>query len=150
MNFQTLDVHHMREALCLSEKCPPSNSAYAVGCVIVNAKDLVVATGFSREEFEYEHAEELAIRRALQSQNDLRLCTLFSTLEPCSVRLSKRKSCTERIIEHGIKRVVFALSEPETFVKCEGAILLRKAGVEVIILEDLAKEVRARIVKGHD
>jgi pyrimidine deaminase RibD-like protein len=38
--------------------------------------------------------------------------------------------------------VVFAWREPSIFVDCEGAELLRAAGVEVVEVPDLAGEVR--------
>jgi len=64
-------------------------------------------------------------------------------LEPCSVRASRPRSCTEWILRAGIPRVVFAWREPSLFVDCEGAELLRAAGVEVVEVPALAELVRA-------
>ena len=69
--------------------------------------------------------------------------TLYSSLEPCSQRASRPRSCTQLILDAGIGRVVFALREPPLFVRCEGAELLAAAGVEVVEVTDLAGSVVA-------
>lgn len=66
---------------------------------------------------------------------DLSGCTLYSTMEPCSTRLSKQIPCANRIITAGISRVVVAVREPDKFVVCEGLELLQRNGVLVEHLE---------------
>ena len=39
-----------------------------------------------------------------------------------------------------MKRVVFAVREPDRFVRCRGEQSLRDAGIEVCVLESLAKQ----------
>lgn len=129
------------EAIELSRRCPPSDRAFSVGCVIVTASGEVAATGYSREVNDHEHAEELALRRAEEGGKDLKGATLYSSLEPCSVRLSGRRSCTERILTGGIGVVVFALEEPTRFVVCEGKEQLREGGVSVVVLGEYAEKV---------
>lgn len=63
-------------------------------------------------------------------------CILYTTMEPCSKRLSGNRCCTSRIIAAGISRVVVGVKEPPTFVDCEGSGLLKEAGVEVVYIED--------------
>lgn len=51
-----------------------------------------------------------------------------------------------------MKRVVFAVREPDRFVRCRGEQLLRNAGIEVCVLESLAKqalEANAHILSGQ-
>ena len=74
----------------------------------------------------------------------LRDATMYTTLEPCSMRSSRPRSCTELIIAAGIGRVVLAWREPPLFVAdCQGAELLAAAGVMVTELPELAEAARA-------
>jgi pyrimidine deaminase RibD-like protein len=123
------DSDFLEQAIALAALAPPSDTAFAVGCVIVDA-GVVIATGYSRELGPHWHAEEVAFSKA--AGISLKSATLYSSLEPCSTRKSRPVSCTQLIIEAGIPRVVFALREPPTFVDCCGAELLAAAGIEVV------------------
>ena len=62
------DHRFLRWAVELSRLCPPSGSAFSVGAVIVGEDGEVLATGFSREQEDHDHAEEVALRKlALQA-----------------------------------------------------------------------------------
>lgn len=62
--------------------------------------------------------------------------TIYTTMEPCSLRLSGKRSCTAWLIEAGVARVVMGLREPDVFVdRCLGEELLAKAGIQVDFLE---------------
>ena len=62
--------------------------------------------------------------------------TIYTTMEPCSTRLSGKKSCTQLIIQAQISRVVIGIPEPSTFVeKCVGREELIKAGIQVTVLQ---------------
>ena len=135
------DSDFLEQTIVLSEDAPPSATAFAVGCVIVDPGGNVLATGYSRELGEHWHAEEVALAKA--AGVSLTDATLYSSLEPCSVRKSRPLSCTQLILDAGIPRVVFAMREPPTFVDCCGAELLAAAGVEVVELPDYAARVRA-------
>ncbi|WP_405134101.1 dCMP deaminase [Nocardia sp. NBC_01388] len=131
----------MRHAIGLARLCPPSDTAFSVGAVIVGADGVEIMHGWSRETDDKVHAEESALNKL---GNDPRLphATLYSTLEPCSQRGSKdRAPCTDRILAAGIRRVVIAWREPGTFVdNCQGVEKLREHGIEVVELSDLADE----------
>jgi riboflavin-specific deaminase-like protein len=139
------DWRWLREAVELSRLCPPSDTAFSVGAIIVGADGKEIARGYSRETDETVHAEEVALSRA--DAVSLRDATLYSSLEPCGRRASRPTSCSELILEAGIPRVVFALREPGTFVDGEGAERLTDGGVEVVEVPDLADGVRQ--VNGH-
>ncbi len=125
----------MQMAVELSRLCPPSDSAFAVGAVIVDADGVELARGFSRETGRV-HAEESALGK-LGSEPRLAGGTLYSTLEPCSIRASRPDSCTRLTIKAGIARVVIAWREPPIFVeRCEGIELLRAAGLTVDVLPE--------------
>jgi 5-amino-6-(5-phosphoribosylamino)uracil reductase len=134
------DYKRLQEAIALAENCPPS-STFRVGAIVTDADDNVLATGYSGETDPHDHAEEAALAK-LSGRPNLADATIYSSLEPCSTRNSHPVSCTQRILDAGIGRVVFAWREPELFVDCEGAELLRGAGREVVELPELAPLVR--------
>jgi riboflavin-specific deaminase-like protein len=60
------DHRFLRWAVELSRLSPPSATAFSVGAVIVAADGEVLATGFSREQQDHDHAEEVALRKLTQ------------------------------------------------------------------------------------
>jgi len=145
------DHRFLRWAVELSRQCPPSDSAFSVGAVVVGEDGEVLATGFSREQEDHDHAEEVALRKLTQRKLGpdprLRHATLYSSLVPCGARASRPVTCVGHIVAAGIPRVVFAWREPRLFTAGEGAEQLRAAGVSVTELPGLAE--RARSVNVH-
>lgn len=133
------DYRWMHQAIALTRQCPRSTSAYAVGAIIVTQNGKVF-TGYSRETSPINHAEEEAILKAEHAGCSLEGATIYSSMEPCTTRSSKPTSCSELIIRHRMRRVVFAAYEPPTFVTCHGEEMLRNAGIDVTILSDLSQE----------
>ena len=72
------------------------------------------------------HAEANAILKVARSTQSCENATLYITLSPC-------KECSKLIHQSGIKRVVYH----EEYKDCSGLDFLRKAGVEVDLIEDL-------------
>jgi pyrimidine deaminase RibD-like protein len=138
------DREWLGAAVDLAWRCPPSDTAFSVGALIVDADDRELARGWSRETDEKVHAEESALAKLGPGHPRLAGATIYSSLEPCSVRKSRPRSCTQLIIESGIRRVVFAWREPSLLVAdCQGAELLAEAGIEVVELPEFAPMVRA-------
>jgi diaminohydroxyphosphoribosylaminopyrimidine deaminase/5-amino-6-(5-phosphoribosylamino)uracil reductase len=141
------DARWMRLAVELAWLCPPSGTAYSVGAVIVAADGTELSRGFSRESDPVVHAEESALGKLGPGDpGDPRLpgTTIYSTLEPCSQRKSRPRSCTELIIASGIRRVVIAWREPGLFVAdCQGYELLEQAGLEVTELPAFREQAAA-------
>lgn len=135
----------MRVALELAWLSPPSETAYSVGAVIVGANGAEVSRGYSREGGDpLMHAEESALGKLAAGDPRLAGATIYSTLEPCSERKSRPRSCTELIIASWIRRVVIAWREPSLFVAdCQGVELLTQAGLEVTELLCFAAEAAA-------
>jgi riboflavin-specific deaminase-like protein len=149
------DHRFLRWAVELSRESPRSQTAFSVGAVIVAADGEVLATGFSREHQDYDHAEEVALRKLLQRSGALdprlRGATIYSSLVPCGARASRPVTCVQHIVAAGIPRVVFAWREPRLFTDGEGAEQLRTAGltvVEVPELADRAESVNAHLIPG--
>lgn len=132
------DRGYLRHAIQLAQRCPVSRTAFSVGVVIVDAGGGVLATGYSRETDPHDHAEEAALAKLTPHDARLGNATLYSSLEPCSARASRPRSCTELILATPIPRIVFAWREPAVFVDCQGAELLRAAGRKVVELPELA------------
>jgi pyrimidine deaminase RibD-like protein len=138
---QRKDYHYMSRALELSRLSTAENCRYRVGAVVVTAAGAEYG-GYTGETDTANHAEEEAIAKAVAAGENLCRATIYSTMEPCSHRSSKPTSCSELIIRRGFRRVVFALREPDCFVCCQGARLLREAGIEVVEMHDFAPTVR--------
>ncbi|MFB9303243.1 dihydrofolate reductase family protein [Kibdelosporangium philippinense] len=140
--FPDADRYWLRECIEESRKCPPSETAYPVGAVIVDSEGREIARGYSRETDPKAHAEEEALGKIPVNDPRLKTATIYSSLEPCSKRMSRPRSCSQWIIDAGIPRVVFALREPSRFVVGEGFEMLAAAGVTVVERPDLAPEVK--------
>ena len=134
--MRRVDGKWLMSAIELSRLCVPSDRAFSVGAILTDAVGEMIASGRSRETGVGVHAEEVAIEKAMRAGRDLRGCTIYSSLEPCNVRLSGRLGCAQRIINCGISRVVFALREPPVFVTGRGCEQLSRAGVAVVMLQE--------------
>lgn len=134
------DRECLAQAIDESRKCTPSCSAYSVGCVIVTRSGNLY-TGYTHETGPAEHAEEVALAKALAAGDPLAGATAYTSMEPCSTRMSKPVSCSALLIRHGFAWVVYAYAEPDCFVRCCGTALLREAGIEVDVLPAFAQEV---------
>ncbi|WP_018334792.1 dihydrofolate reductase family protein [Actinomycetospora chiangmaiensis] len=145
--FGEADDRHLAEACLLAEHCPPSATAFSVGCVVVAEDGTVLGTGWSRRDHPLDHAEE-GVLRALGHDPRLRRATLYSSLEPCGERGSRPDPCAALIARAGIPRVVHAWREPPDFVTApSGSEQLEAVGIEVVHLprwEPLAKRCAAR------
>jgi 5-amino-6-(5-phosphoribosylamino)uracil reductase len=142
------DHRFLRWAVELARLCPPSESAFSVGAVIVAEDGEVLATGFSREQEEHDHAEEVALRK-LGPDPRLRHATIYTSLVPCGARASRPLTCVQHIVAAGLPRVVFAWREPRLFTDGQGAEQLRAAGIAVTEIPGLAgpaREVNAHLV----
>jgi pyrimidine deaminase RibD-like protein len=138
------DERWMRLAIDLAWRCPPSDTAYSVGAVVVAADGTELSRGFSREDDPHVHAEESALGKLAPDDPRLPGAVVYSTLEPCSLRKSRQRSCSQLIIAAGIGRVVIAWREPDLFVAdCQGVELLEQAGIWVTELPGLAGQAAA-------
>jgi riboflavin biosynthesis pyrimidine reductase/pyrimidine deaminase RibD-like protein len=142
------DQRFLRWAIELARLCPPSDTAFSVGAVIVSDTGEVLSTGYSREQEDQDHAEEVALRKLGFDDPRLRRATIYSSLVPCGARASRPVTCVQHILNAGIPRVVYAWREPPLFAAGDGAERLRAAGVTVIeisALADLARSANAHL-----
>ncbi|MXW03091.1 MAG: bifunctional diaminohydroxyphosphoribosylaminopyrimidine deaminase/5-amino-6-(5-phosphoribosylamino)uracil reductase RibD [Holophagales bacterium] len=96
-----------------------------VGAVVTNG-GAIVGEGWHRQAGG-EHAEAAALRVAGNTALD---GTLYVTLEPCNHH-GRTPPCADRVIESGVKRVVFAHRDPNPEVTGGGGNRLRAVGVRV-------------------
>lgn len=147
------DRRLMGEAFRLAAKCDTSAGAFSVGSIITDFDHQILSTGYSRELGENWHAEEVAIHKAREDATDLKNCILYSTLEPCGERRSQPECCSQLIVTAGISVVMYAIPEPDTFVKePKGLSLLEKAQVSIHRLsgfEDRFLEDNRHIAVSH-
>jgi len=128
----------------LAELCPPSETAFSVGAVVVAADGTELARGHSREGGDPAvHAEEAALAKVTPGDPRLAGATVYSSLEPCARRASRPMPCARLILAAGVRRVVTAWREPDTFVPgADGSGVLAAEGVRVVHLPEYAPAAR--------
>ncbi|MEU3843967.1 dihydrofolate reductase family protein [Streptomyces sp. NPDC028635] len=138
------DRHWLRLACELAERCPPSATAFSVGAVVVAADGTELARGHSREAGDPTvHAEEAALAKIPSDDARLPTATVYSSLEPCTRRASRPRPCAQLILGAGVRRVVTAWREPDTFVpSADGTGTLTAAGVDVVLLPEFESAAR--------
>ena len=105
-----------------------------VGAVVVkNGK--IIGEGWHRR-CGGDHAEVAAIKDALRNlkasePQGLEACTLYVTLEPCS-KPGRVGACTDAIIAAGIKKVVYAVPDPNPKNRGKAKRALAKHGIECV------------------
>lgn len=109
-----------------------------VGAVLAGPDGEILAEGW-HERYGGPHAEvncfknyESKIKNSELSAVDLKDCTLFVSLEPCS-HYGKTPPCAKLIIEKGVGKVVVGMLDPNPLVSGKGVAMLREAGIEVVV-----------------
>lgn len=165
------DLHHgrMERALELARKSPPNPSNYRVGAILVDtATGDVLSTGYTLELPSNTHAEqccfaklaqkhgvadEKALAKALSSSSrPLHRLALYTTMEPCSHRLSGNLPCVQRVLRMAdvIAEVYVGVVEPDTFVaRNTGRKTLEDAGISVVHVPGLEEEILKVAMAGH-
>lgn len=138
--------HHWLALACeLAADCSPSRTAFSVGAVVVAADGTELARGHSREDGDpVVHAEEAALAKIDPADPRLATATVYTSLEPCTHRASRPAPCARLILDAGVRRVVTAWREPDTFVEgADGTGLLTAKGVDVVVLDEYARRAQA-------
>jgi diaminohydroxyphosphoribosylaminopyrimidine deaminase/5-amino-6-(5-phosphoribosylamino)uracil reductase len=126
MSFSAFDEAAMRRALELAERgLFTTHPNPRVGAVLARDQE-IVGEGWHERAGE-PHAEPIAIRAA---GDRARGATAYVTLEPCCHH-GRTPPCVDVLLAAGVRRVVFAIGDPNPRVNGGGAKLLRDAGVKV-------------------
>ncbi|KAF8473343.1 cytidine deaminase-like protein [Kalaharituber pfeilii] len=166
-------LDYLRLALNEAHTCVPTPTAFCVGAVIVDdSTNKIIATGYSRELPGNTHAEQNCLTKLLSAEakardvssldgpvgdeplDDRATCSLYTTMEPCSERLSGNMPCTDSILRYNdsadrklrglgkIKTVYVGVKEPQTFIMNNvGQRKLASGGVDYIYIEGLEKDI---------
>ena len=113
-----------------------------VGAVITSATGEFISEGFHQGA---DHAEVVAIKAAKAIPAG---SIIYVTLEPCNHQ-GKTPPCTAAIIDAGIKKVIYAVSDPNP-IAAGGAERLRASGIEVehgLLESEAAFDNRAWLTK---
>lgn len=98
-----------------------------VGCVVTDSEGNILSTGYHARYGE-NHAERDALSKLRLGQAFGGV--LYVNLEPCS-HFGKTPPCVDLIIEHGIKKVVIGMPDPNP--KVDGISKLKDAGIDVVV-----------------
>ena len=121
-------LSYMNRALSLArQQAGRTGKNPSVGCVLVNASGQIIGEGATGDGGR-PHAEQLALSNLTPEQT--KDCTAYVTLEPCRERSTDELSCSERLIEAGVRAVIMATYDPHPQGK-GGADRLRDANIHV-------------------
>lgn len=153
---------YMHYALNLARKSPPKPTNYCVGAVIIDqTTNTILADGYTLELEGNTHAEQCCLIKLSQKHNvpEEQLkdvlpphLALYTTVEPCSKRLSGNMPCAERVLSlAGVIEVVYVgVMEPKKFVEDNtGRGALEKAGVRFAHVGGMEDEILRVAKAGH-
>ncbi|KAF3018435.1 hypothetical protein E8E14_005130 [Neopestalotiopsis sp. 37M] len=153
---------YLKLALSLATQSPPKPTNYRVGAVLLDVStNEILSTGYTLELPGNTHAEQccfekLAAKHGLDSSRLSEVLpetvALYTTMEPCSFRLSGNLPCVERVLAIGskIKTVYVGVKEPEKFVNNNsGKAKLEQAGIDFVHIEGLEKDILEVATAGH-
>ncbi|KAI2610103.1 cytidine deaminase-like protein [Hypoxylon fragiforme] len=154
---------YLQLALSLATQSPPKPTNYRVGAVVVDiATNEILATGYTLELPGNTHAEQCCFEKLAEKYGATasRLgevlpgeVALYTTVEPCSYRLSGNLPCVDRIVAIGktIKTVYVGVQEPDKFVSDNSSKRkLKDAGIEFVHVSGLEKDILEVATAGHE
>ncbi|KAF1810314.1 cytidine deaminase-like protein [Eremomyces bilateralis CBS 781.70] len=159
--------HYMQLALAEARKSPPKPTNFCVGAVLVDSiRDEVLSTGYTLELEGNTHAEQCALQKFAQKYHRPVAeigqflppgTVLYTTMEPCALRLSGNLPCVDRILQtrdggaEGVRTVYTGVHEPEKFVgENRGRSQLEEHGVECVHISGLEDEILQVAQAGHE
>ncbi|KAI4135314.1 MAG: hypothetical protein LQ347_000767 [Umbilicaria vellea] len=158
---------YMRLAISLAKKSPPRPSNFRVGAVLLDQEqNKILATGYTLELPGNTHAEQCCLQKIAAAHNVSEEAVgeslpsktvIYTTMEPCGMRLSGNVACVERILQArkagtgGIRTVYVGVTEPEKFVgENTGRARLEAAGVEYVHVAGFEQEILEIATAGHE
>jgi pyrimidine deaminase RibD-like protein len=166
-NPQNHDTY-MRLALDQAQESPPKPSNYRVGALLVDADTgAILERGYTLELEGNTHAEQCCLSK-FASAHDIPEdragealppnAVIYTTMEPCNLRLSGNLPCADRIIrtrgkdgKPALHKVYIGVKEPEKFVgENEGRKKLEENGIEVVHVPGFEEDILRIATAGHE
>lgn len=151
----------MLQALELARKSPPKPTNFRVGAIVVDtSSNEILATGYTLELPGNTHAEQCCFMKLAEKHGVAEeklsevlptTLALYTTMEPCSERLSGNLPCVQRVLRlaGSIKIVYVGVAEPEKFVSNTGRRTLEEAGITISHVAGLEEEIMEAATAGH-
>jgi len=161
-------MQYMRLALDQAQESPPRPSNFRVGALLVDADTgEILSRGYTLECEGNTHAEQCCLLKFAEARGlpEERVgealppnSVIYSTMEPCNLRLSGNLPCSDRIIrtrgkdgEVRIKKVYIGVTEPEKFVgENRGRAKLEENGIQCILVPGLEDRILSVATTGHE
>jgi pyrimidine deaminase RibD-like protein len=161
-------MQYMLLALDQAQESPPKPSNFRVGALLVDADTgAILSRGYTLECEGNTHAEQCCLLKYAQAHDlpEDRVgealppnTVIYTTMEPCNLRLSGNLPCVDRIIrttslngDRTIKKVYIGVKEPEKFVgENEGRKKLEGYGINVIHVQGLEERILHVATAGHE
>jgi len=161
-------LQYMRLALDQAQESPPKPSNFRVGALLVDADTgAILSRGYTLECEGNTHAEQCCLLKYAKAHDlpEERVgealppnTVIYTTMEPCNLRLSGNLPCADRIIrttgvdgQKRIKKVYLGVKEPEKFVgENEGRKKLEGHGIECIHVPGLEERILNVATAGHE
>lgn len=142
----------MELALEQAEKCGETQTQFNVGAVLVYDGE-VLETGHTRELPGNTHAEQCALDKykARTGNSPPEGTEIYTSMEPCTFRLSGNLPCADRILDTSIKTCFVGVVEPEDFVDNNtSAKKLQESGIEYIHIPGYEERSLEIAKRGHE
>lgn len=157
----------MQDALEEAKQSPPKPSNFCVGALLVDLETgEVLSRGYTLEVEGNTHAEQCCLIKLAQAHGlpEERVgevlppnTAIYTTMEPCNMRLSGSLPCVDRIIRTkskdgttAIKKVFLGVKEPEKFVgENKGRAKLEEHGIDCVHVPGLEGEILRVATAGH-
>jgi pyrimidine deaminase RibD-like protein len=161
----TKHLKYLNQALDLARLSPPKPTNFCVGALLIGPNSEELSTGYTLELHGNTHAEQCCLSKLASYQGVPEDqvgsvipagSVLYTTMEPCALRLSGNLPCVQRILSTAyngvtmISTVVCGVQEPEKFVgENKGRKLLEDGGVKVLFVTGLENEILTVATAGH-
>jgi pyrimidine deaminase RibD-like protein/SAM-dependent methyltransferase len=116
----------MRDAIEEAKKSVPEDEGVhpKVGAILADKNGTILQRAH-RGEQPGSHAEYLCLKKAMEAEQPLEDCILFTTMEPCTARGPGKKACSAHILESKVGRVYIGMLDPNPAICGHGETRLR-------------------------